>query len=255
MMRIFGTGLSGYIGRNLVRHLQEINCDYVNFDMAIGYDVSNCEQIEQLMAGCDVVVHLAALPSIPYCEDHPTEAITVNLLGTINVASIAEGYKIPTVFVSTFAAKNPVNIYGMTKRLGEEIIIEKGGVVLRLANVYGGIDYLKLKSSVVSNFVNAKKNLKPVTIYGDGSAKRDFVHVVDVCKAIVMSIKAPPGVYEVCTGKQISIKELAVLVGVEYRFAPPRKGDVKHVPSSPEYDLPGWSSRLGLKEGLGGLFK
>ena len=76
-----------------------------------------------------------------------------------------------------------------------------------------------------------------------------------VCKAIVMGTKAPTGVYEVCTGEQTSIIELANLVGVKYDLAPPRRGDIKMVPSSPQYELPGWSSRLGIKEGLGELLK
>lgn len=254
-MKIFGTGLSGYIGTNLIRHLQEIYCGYVNYDRVLGYDIMNVEAMIEKMDGCDVVVHLAALPNIQYCEQNPSEAIKINIIGTDRVITAASHHDLLVVFPSTFAAKNPQNVYGLTKRLAEHLVLSSNGVVLRLANIYGGIGYLKLKQSALSNFVQAKQKGEKATIYGDGSAERDFIHIDDVCLAIINGLSAPPGIYEVCTGKQTSILELAKLIGVEYGFAPTRKGEVKKVPSSPEYEMPGWRSRLGLEEGLRRMLK
>jgi len=170
--------------------------------------------------------------------------------------------------ISTFAVKAD-NVYGLTKRLAEkavlrsEYVIEQDGkptilklnVVLRLANVYGGIGYLQKKRSAVSSFVKHKKNGVVATIYGDGSNERDFVHVNDVCNAILLAFSADPGVYEICTKKYTSIKELADLIGVEYEFMPPRPVDVQKIPHESDNDGLGWKPKISLKKGIKEMLK
>jgi UDP-glucose 4-epimerase len=147
-------------------------------------------------------------------------------------------------------------VYGLTKRLAEKVALRHGAnVVLRLANVYGGLGYLQKKRSAVSSFVRHWKGGETATIYGDGSNQRDFVHVSDVCNAIVLAFGAPPGTYEICTRKYTSIKELADLIGVEYEHVPPRSVDVDKVPYEKGNDALGWKPKVSLKEGLKELKK
>jgi len=254
-MKLFCTGLSGYIGCNLTRHIQEHGCSYVNYDIKNGYDLLDTETMRRLMSGCDAVIHLAALPNISYCEKNIKEAVTVNVHGTFNVVDAAKSYGIPVVFMSTAAAQNPQNVYGLTKRLGEKMVLDGGGIVLRCSNVYGGVGYLENKRSAISNFINSWKNGKLATIYGDGSAIRDFIHVDDVCRAIVAALKASPGIYNVYSGQKASILELAEIIGVEYELAPERLGDVKVKEGERSDYVFGWSPQITLENGLEELKK
>lgn len=245
------TGGSGYLGMNLIKHLQSIDCTYINYDATLGFDILDERLLYQNMKGCDAVIHLAAIPDVSYCELNIDEAIEVNLLGTCNVVAEAHRCGIPVIMISTFAAKAAHNVYGMTKRLAEKVTLRHGvNVVLRLANIYGGIGYLQKKRSAISSFVKHKKGGMIATIYGDGSNERDFVHISDVCNAIVMAFGAPPGIYEVCTRKYTTIKELADLIGVTYEFVPPRRVDVKKIPHEPGNDALGWKAKVSLAEGL-----
>ena len=153
--------------------------------------------------------------------------------------------------ISTFAAKAAHNVYGLTKRLAEKVTLRgEANIVLRLANIYGGIGYLQKKRSAISNFIKHKNGGVVATIYGDGTNERDFVHVSDVCNAIVMAFGAPSGTYEVCTRRYTSIKELADLIGVEYEFKSPRPVDVDRIPFEPGEDALGWDPKVNLEDGI-----
>ena len=255
-MKIFITGGNGYIGINLRRHLQEMSCPYVNYDLTVGFDVLDKQKVYQKMYGCDAVVHLAGVPRVTYCERNVEEAVEVHVYGTSNIVENAALHRIPVVFASTFAAKSAHNVYGMTKRLAERIVLNRGGVVLRFANVYGGLGYMTRKHTALASFVDNKNHGMKATIFGDGSATRDFIHVDDVCRAIINAMSAPPGVYEICTGKQTSIKELADMIGVEYDFADERRGDIKTVGGEPpSMEALGWTPEITLKKGLEELMK
>lgn len=250
-MKFLITGGSGYIGMNLIKHLQQLDCTYINYDATLGYDIMNEYTLYREMKGCDAVIHLAALPDVSYCEKNIEEAIEINLLGTCNIVTAAKRCMIPVVMISTFAAKAAHNVYGLTKKLAEKVVLRvDDNVVLRLANIYGGIGYLQKKRTAISNFVKHKKHDLVATIYGDGSNERDFVHISDVCNAIVMALGAPTGIYEVCTKRFTSIKELADMIGVEYEFKSPRQVDVDKVPFEHGENTLGWEPMVSLEDGI-----
>lgn len=249
-MKIWISGGSGYIGINLRKHLQELDCSYFNFDTVLNYDIMDPRQVFQTMKGYDVVMHLASLGDTTYCERNLEEAIEINILGTLNVTQSARDLNLPIIYPSTFAAKTGHNVYGLTKRLAEISVLKSFGVVLRLANVYGGLGYMVRKKTALANFVGRKNAGVLAEIMGDGSATRDFIHVDDVCEAFISAIGAPPGIYDICTGHQTSIKDLADMIGVEYEFVPPRRGDIKSIDGQPDADVLGWSPKIGLEDGL-----
>ena len=249
-MKIWMSGGSGYIGINLRKHLQDRDATHFNYDATLGYDILDERSIYQTMRGCDAVIHLAACPGVTYCERNVAEAVETNVLGTRNVVSTAGSLQIPLVFSSTFAAKTRHNVYGMTKRLAELMVLRGHGIVLRFANVYGGLAYLVRKKSALASFVNHKRRGLSAEIFGDGSATRDFVHIRDVCEAMIMALGAPPGIYEICTGRQTSIKEVADMVGVEYGFSEPRRGDIDVIPSDSDFGVLGWKPTIKLEDGI-----
>lgn len=245
-MKILVTGSSGYIGCNLKKFIQNKHA-LIGYNLTEGNDIQDAPRVMEAAEGCDAIVHLAALADIPYCEGHPLDAINTNILGTINVSQAAKRNGIPMVFVSTFGTKNPQDVYCLTKRLGEEIVLKDGGVVLRPSNIYGGKRFLT-KNNVVANFINAKRNGVRATIYGDGSQERDFIHVDDVCRAILIGLKSHSGVYYICSDKRTSIMELAQIIGVNHDLSPMKIG----YPDKFRYGkhLPGWKPQVFLEEGL-----
>ena len=77
--------------------------------------------MEEACQGVDVLFHLAALKHVPVCEDQPDEAFKTNVIGTQNIIRAAIRMGIPKVIdVSTDKAVDPINVYGMTKALGEK---------------------------------------------------------------------------------------------------------------------------------------
>ena len=87
-------------------------------------DIRDKSALSSACAGVDYVFHLAALKHVPVCEENPLEAIKTNIVGTQNVieASIKNQVK-KVVYVSTDKAADPANTYGMTKALGEKLIL------------------------------------------------------------------------------------------------------------------------------------
>lgn len=124
--------LAGRVGRIIifsrgelaqVNMKREFNDDRLHFHIG---DVRDIESLNQVMCGVDFVFHLAALKHVPVCEDHPHEAIKTNIDGTRNVCNAAIRFGVKKVIdVSTDKAVAPVNLYGMTKAIGERIMIHE----------------------------------------------------------------------------------------------------------------------------------
>lgn len=116
--------------------------------------------------GVDLVFHMAALKHVPICEDHPQEAIKTNITGTTNVvnAAIEAGVK-KVVDVSTDKAVDPLNLYGMTKAVGEKLILQANdlGSTTKFVCVRGG-NVLGSNGSVVPLFIDQIKAGGPLTI-------------------------------------------------------------------------------------------
>lgn len=220
--RILITGGKGYIGANLEKHLSAEHdvdiCDY-HTDLPLAEQL-NSSHIEKY----DGIVHLAALSGIIACEENPEKAMRRNLFTAMNVFLEAGKFKIPTVFTSTQAAKNPrTSSYAMMKRLCElmaEDLNNKGAriTILRLTNVYGGEGYLEKKNTVIKQFVKRYSENLVFEIDGDGSQKRDFIHVEDVCifieKALIAPYTATP--VDIGTGVGTSIDEIADMFNGEF---------------------------------------
>jgi FlaA1/EpsC-like NDP-sugar epimerase len=129
-------------------------------------DVRDYQQVNSAFKGVDYVFHLAALKHVPICEVQPDEAIKTNIIGTQNIITAAKENKIKKVIdVSTDKAVDPFNFYGMTKAIGERLIInanldssETKFVCIRGGNVLG------TNGSVVPFFIDQIKRLKLVSI-------------------------------------------------------------------------------------------
>jgi UDP-glucose 4-epimerase len=216
-MRILLTGSEGYIATNF-KELYDDEFDIVYCDRKSSenndpsFDVLDISSLN-----VDCIVHLAAISGIKQCEEDYEKTIKNNILTTSHLLS----FNIPIVFASSQAAKNPTNTYALTKRISE-MMIQRSGVpysILRFANVYGGKKYFENKTSVVSQFVNAKLKNSPVTVHGDGKQTRDFIHVYDVCDAINLSIlNSINDIVDIGTGIETSIRDLAYMISDDVEF-------------------------------------
>lgn len=217
----------------------------------IKQDIKNINKIKNYFNNISVVFHLAGLVDVATSINNPIKYIKNNLLGTLNVL---ECMKFSNVKKIIFAASsscygnvgknsisesqkvNPESPYAYTKNSAEELIklfskMNKINFIsFRLFNVYGPRAKMTGNyASVISIFLRQKKKNKPLTIVGDGNQSRDFVHVVDVVEAFKKAIfsKNKNKIYNIGTGKSVTINKIANIFGGEKKFIPKRPGDLR----------------------------
>jgi UDP-N-acetylglucosamine 4,6-dehydratase/5-epimerase len=185
---ILVTGGTGSWGHGLIRQLLPLNpkkiivfsrnessqvamrrsFDHPSLSFCIG-DVRDKEALVKALEGVDYVFHLAALKHVPVCEDQPYEALKTNVIGTQNVIEAAIENKVKKVInISTDKAANPSNFYGMTKAMGEKLIVYANllSADTKFICVRGG-NVLGTNGSVIHLFINQikEKNLIGITDY------------------------------------------------------------------------------------------
>jgi UDP-glucose 4-epimerase len=290
-MRVLVTGGAGFIGGTLVRHLADRGDTVVVLDDLSASSASalpdGCELVRQDVSlpataaaverlAPDVVVHAAAQVSVVRSQADPDRDRAVNLVGTQHVVAGARAAGVRRfVFLSSGGAvygeadgaretdlPRPASYYAIHKLAAEHYVAVSGVpfAIARLANVYGPGQRSDLEGGVVAIFAEALAAARPVTIYGDGEQRRDFVHVADVVSAIVAMLDAEVvgGTWNVGSGTSISVNELlqslesAAGRTAEHRHAPERSGELRNSRLNIERiraDL-GWEPRLSLADGL-----
>jgi len=197
------TGGSGYIASNLMELLE----DPIIYDIKNGDDIRDWPNLIKSLVHVDTCYHLAAWSGVQLCENDPRAAFTNNVNGTLNIMRLYGHLEKPVVFASSMAAENPVNVYGLTKRIAEDIVRFYGGVVVRIANVYGGKRYTELKDSAVARLMKGTWEER-----GHGAEKRDFIHVEEVCQKLIEASTLPKKtITYACTGHMRTIDDLIKL--------------------------------------------
>jgi UDP-glucose 4-epimerase len=248
-MKIIITGGCGYIGTHLVKKLE--NSHHVISVMDVVDHRCDIREINDCLLNMepyknhkyDAIIHLAALISVPESIKEPLNYHNTNVNGFMNVLEIARLMGINRVVYASSAAVDEISsFYGFTKYINEEYAkfyykhynIETIG--LRFYNVYGGeISNRNKYSSVMISFEKCIIENKPITIYGDGTQTRDFIHIDDVTEALIKALTTKNNncygkIYNIGTGESTSIVNLANLMNEksEILFEPERLGDVKH---------------------------
>jgi len=287
-MRALVTGGAGFIGGHLVEKLVERGWDVIvfdNFERASletlralppeaelrRIDVRDLDSMKRYVDDVDVIFHLAALTDVVESQAKRDEYWSVNVLGTENVLKLARDLGAKLVFTSSAAVygelneaaredlkPNPISFYGATKLEGEKLCMkyhEEYGVdvvVLRLFNVFGE----RARAGVVKIFLERAREGKPLIVYGDGEAIRDFIYVGDVVEAL---LRASQGtvfgeVINIGSGEPVKIRELAEFVstlgGVKIKYEERRGGEILFslADISKAKSLLNWMPRMRLFE-------
>ena len=249
--KILITGSSGYIGRHLCSVLQHdyvVGLDYVfqkqmtdDFVLQdINKDIWN-DQFEHF----DVVVHLAALVNVAESMQKPLEYFKTNVSGTLKVLENTSFDHF--IFASTGAAENPISPYALSKLQTESLVREYCRIkklnhtIFRFYNVIGSNGYDPTNPDGLMYNLMKAGDTGVFNLYGDnyathdGTAIRDYVHVLEICESIQRAIVQPPvnGVVEnLGSGTGHTVQEIVdafkVANGCDFKvnYLPRREGDL-----------------------------
>lgn len=268
---------------------KESNIPVNKCDLVIG-DILDEDLVSSLMKDVDGCFHLAAVASVEKSNTEWLNTHQINLTGSINIFNAARPTSeradaVPVVYASSAAVYGdniemplnesslvrPLSAYGADK-LGSEQHARVAHLVhgvpttgLRFFNVYGPRQDPKSPySGVISIFANKIINNETVNIYGNGEQTRDFIFVLDVVEFLMVAMKKNNRhhyVYNVCTGKQTSVKQVATTLislchstsTIEYKAG--RAGDIRTSIGNPSKALMGlgYEASTKLSNGLMGL--
>jgi dTDP-glucose 4,6-dehydratase len=161
------------------------------------------------------------------------------------------------------APVRPTHLYSATK-LGAEALVfcyhhtsNLPVTVLRPVSIYGPRQY---PGWLIARFCNFAVQGSPLTVMGSGEAKRDWIHVADICRAILAALATPPTgeLYNIGTGREWSVNEIATMVQeiagrtTPIERLPAREGDFMRQITRAEKAkrLLGWSARIPFEDGL-----
>ncbi len=244
--------------------------------------------------GFDVVLHQAAQIDVRKSVSDPVHDASINILGALNVleAVRAAAQRPRFIFSSTGGAiygdfvtppnledygKDPDSPYGIAKLAVEHYLAYYGrvhgveGAVLRYANVYGPRQDPHGEAGVVAIFCNRLLDGKPLTVFGDGTQTRDYVHVKDVAaaNAAAATVALPPigkldaRAMNIGTGVETDVLTLAETLravsgrAADIEFAPARPGEQLRsaVSIGKVQKLLGWKPERSLEAGLKETFE
>jgi len=206
----------------------------------------------------DAILHLAAYGRNLNCRDFAKRAVAVNVFGTVNVLTVALAAKVPRVAVcsSNICLSDVDTIYRRTKHLCEvavEVFAEKGLSVmgLRPSNIYGsGQSRTEYQPCAFAGLDISYERDGHFTITGDGTQSRDFVHADDVAEAFLLAAESKVSgcTFDIATGVQTSMNDVAKLLGVDVKYTDPRPGDAKILVSDiqPAFDHLGFKATRRL---------
>ncbi len=293
---ILVTGGAGFIGSHLVETLVPENRVIVLDNLTTGStaniheeaefvqgDIRTLSSLPNLVSAADIVFHQAGFVSVEGSMKKPLTSHEHNVTATLRLldsarrgdtriitASSAAVYGQPSSLpVTETESTDPESPYGLDKltvdrytRLFNEIY-DLPTVTLRYFNVYGPRQTATNYSGVISTFINQASNGTELTVHGDGTQTRDFVHVADIVLANLLAATTDrTGIaYNIGTGSKTSIQELAEIIqevsqsGAVISHHPERPGDISEscADISRASNYLGYNPTISLKSGLRSL--
>jgi UDP-glucose 4-epimerase len=294
------TGGGGFIGSHLVDRLLDLGHSVRvldNFSTGrrtnlrrtlthielIEGDLRDPDTVRRAAQGAEIVLHQAALPSVPRSVNDPRTTNAVNVEGTLNVLLAAREAGARRVVVASSSSvygdtptlpkietmpPTPRSPYAISKLAAEQYTCSFAAlygletVALRYFNVFGPRqDPTSQYSGVIALFCTAALRGEPYTIQGDGLQSRDFTYIENVVQANLLAATAPDvsgQVFNVACGERITLLDMITtlnrLVGRDQpiEYSPARSGDVRHSLAAigKARQLLGYAPAIDLAEGL-----
>lgn len=211
-------------------------------------DIRNLEDCHRAAKGMDGVFHCAAMSRSGPSQDHVDLCTQSNVVGTQNMLLAARDAGVLRFIYSgsaTFYGSLPpphredstgqlLNIYALTKRVGEQYcelfdeMFDLPTVVLRYFSAYGPRQpETGAYALVLGIFLHLWAEEKKLEIHGDGSQRRDFIHVRDIVRANIAAYESTVRceIFNVGSGENISVKELADMISPDQHHTGARKDD------------------------------
>lgn len=286
--KVLITGGTGFLGYNLFQHLRRVDphLDLWVYSRRTGGDITNYEQIDSAIAGKDLVINLAAQTHVDFSIDGTVEEkqqfIDTNVKGALNVIMAARKHNAKIIHVSTS------EVYGTSQNPGkpmteEHPLLAQAGtyavskaaadLLARMAYMTEGTDIVVVRpfnmygphqscEKLIPRFINLATFGQPLTIYGDGSQRRDYVWSPDVADGIWRLRHAPAGsIVNIGTERSFTINQIAEMIinacgnkGMKvhtegYRARPAEvhelNGSYAHM-----RELTGWEPRTMIEAGI-----
>ncbi len=266
------TGGAGFIGSHLTRALLDRGMGVtVLDDLSVGTrdrlpsgvrfvegDVRDTQAVDTALEGVDCVFHEAAIVSVRTSVVSFRLDADVNLSGTLTLLERMNGSAVRKAFFASSMAvyadsasptpvseshpTAPLSPYGIAKLAAEKywhMLCGEMGIestVLRYFNTYGPGQTLTPYVGVITIFINRLLAGEPVTIFGDGEQRRDFVHVDDIVRANLCALdgNASGSTFNVGTGNGTSVNQIGAalieMLAPELRaiHAPAEKGEMRN---------------------------
>ncbi|WP_368607780.1 NAD-dependent epimerase/dehydratase family protein [Pseudomonas fulva] len=223
-------------------------------------DIADAELVQRAAAGCQAVVHLAAVASVQASVDDPVRTHQSNFIGTLNVCEAMRVHGVRRVLFASSAAvygnngegqsiaedtpKAPLTPYAVDKLASEqylEFYRRQHGlepVIFRFFNIFGPRqDPSSPYSGVISIFSERAVQGQPITVFGDGEQTRDFLYVGDLVQVMVQALEqaqVEEGAVNIGLNQATSLNQmLAALQQVvgslpAVSYTTPRSGDIRH---------------------------
>lgn len=250
----FITGAAGFIGSNLCEYLLNKRCKVIGYDnLSTGYQ-HNIDRLKRnsnknfkfikgdildksiSLKDVDIVVHLAAQVSVIKSIKDPLENNDINVSGFLNILNKSVEFNVKRfIYASSCAVYgennnlpldekeilNPMSPYALSKIINESyanFYMSKINITgLRFFNVFGPYqDPLSEYSAVIPKWINALINNQSPIIFGDGSATRDFIYVLDIARLIhqigTTASSNKQRIYNIGSGVETSLKHLIKII-------------------------------------------
>jgi len=246
MKKILVTGNSGYIGSHLCKALSR---DYEVWGLDVNSPLAQVHQhyysdIRSTLLGrfdkFDAVVHLAALVKVGESKEAPYDYYDTNINGTMRVVGLpCDNF----IFASTGCAPDCSSPYAISKLAAEQVVQEYrkfNYTIFRFHNVIGTAGFQPTNPDGLMSKLKLATFTGKFTIYGtdyntkDGTAIRDYVHVQEICAAIILAIETPSNSIEnLGHGNGYTVREMVDQFkksnGVDFEVlsGPRRPGDLE----------------------------
>ena len=250
--KILVTGSEGYIGQHLCHTLQNHDIELYKLDKqfesrgAYTFEVDLRKPQDIRKCGVmdidfDAIIHLAALVRVGESVDYPTAYYNTNINGTHWLRNIVPHQKF--IFASTGAAEGMASPYAISKKVAEDMLREQDpdATMFRFYNVIGSEGFEPTNpDGLFFNLIKAVETGK-FTIYGDdydtkdGTCVREYVHVMDICRALMKAIDTPSEnhIENLAYGDTRTVKEIVEIfksvneVDFEVKYKHRRPGDLE----------------------------